>query len=370
MTGLNQSQTTEVLARYEPDDLMETVGRFLDSPPAHKRFTLRSHKTTPIEDADEIALRDDIDEFLEMCSTLEVMSLATGVVPELKFDLRTAIVDTLSDESVVQYYAVNYPTPLPTLLLAQLTEDEDGPAHSMLLPIREQSVDTTALLISFLELDARPWRNRDLQFFFDILDGYQFDGFGIDAFLSILGDADQLAHVLIGKTKIDAHELRSINGFCQFATFCEDFDQLCKRAADLPLLRSAFWLNFSYWFCERSHYLRKVTREARARLAPSGNAANSFEDLHDHMADFVVMVDKLTRTRDFALPLVESAAPLLDHWAEMHGVSATRRRRRGTRSTRRRNRRDHPPSRRDGNFEEAESEPEALPEIEIEEGEH
>lgn len=163
--------------------------------------------------------------------------------------------------------------------------------------------------------------------------------------------------------------MRSINGFCQFATFCEDFDQLCRRATHLPLLRSAIWLNFSYWFCERAHYLRIVTRKARSRLAPSTSEAHAFEDLHDPMADFVVMIDNLTRTKDFALPLIEAATPLLDHWAWNHSVFEMRTRRGGDRSTRRRNRRGRLRSRRNGALEEAAPEAAEQSEIEFEEPE-
>lgn len=315
MSALTQAQVNEILERYEPHQLLATLDRFARRTIAERQRTLRSHKEMPIDNPRDIALRDDLDEFLEMCSALEVLTVATGQVPELESGLRRAIVRILSDAPILQYYNATYRSPLPILLLNQLTNGDDGPAARVTLSARTQSIDPTPLLLSFFEVDARPWRSRDLQFFFDLLDGYQFDGFGLGTFLTLLGKEKLLSRILSGRERSNSHAVRSLNGFCQFAAMCHDLDHLCSRSEKLPMLRSAIWLNFSYWFCERRQYLRHTTREVGARLSRSADAASSFNDLDAHMIDFVRLIDKLTRPDSFAMPLVEASAPLLNDWA-------------------------------------------------------
>jgi hypothetical protein len=323
--ALTQEQVNEVLDRYQSRELVRTLRHFADAPETRRKRTLRSHKKKPIESAREIEVRDDLDEFLEMCCALEVLAVATGEVPALPTDLKNAVVRTLSDDLIKVYYTKTYPTPLPILLLSQLTETDVG--AQVLRPARVQGINAIPLLLSFFELDARPWRNQDLEFFFDLIDDYVFDGFGLQSFLDMLGSEKKMARLLAGKMKSSSNEVRALNGFCQFVNMCHDLDRLCERCTHLLPLRAAVWLNFSYWFCEKHEYLRQIARLIGGRLNKSAEATELLQDFTYQTAEFTSLIDKLTRIDWYAQPLVEISAPLLNEWATMHGLGDSQLRR-------------------------------------------
>src|SRR5437879_3312197 len=81
---------------------------------------LRNHRDEPIEDDDEISMRDAFDDLLAFYSCVEIAALA-GLVPEpLPRPFRHDVANTLCNRHVRSYYRTHYPLLLPDMLLARV----------------------------------------------------------------------------------------------------------------------------------------------------------------------------------------------------------------------------------------------------------
>lgn len=190
MTALSSTQVNEVLDRYNPAQRFDVLRCFLKQKRSYQERTLRSH-SDPIKEEDEIEVRYNLDELLEMAGAIEIVALATGALPELEAEFQTQMLSILCNDAIRNYYSAIYPLPLPILLRHQLTDPKSN--TSAWSPIQRACSDrkneSFAFLLTFFELETRRRRSRVLELFFDLLDAYVINhAFSMADLLKILGD--------------------------------------------------------------------------------------------------------------------------------------------------------------------------------------
>jgi hypothetical protein len=218
MTALSSTQVNEVLDRYNPAQRFDVLRGFLKQKRSYQERTLRSH-SDPIKEEDEIEVRYNLDELLEMAGAIEIVALATGALPELEAEFQTQMLSILCNDAIRNYYSAIYPLPLPILLRHQLTDPKSN--TSAWSPIQRACSDrkneSFAFLLTFFELETRRRRSRVLELFFDLLDAYVINhAFSMADLLKILGDKKKLEKIMHNgsqRTNMDARALRGLNQF-------------------------------------------------------------------------------------------------------------------------------------------------------------
>lgn len=171
MSSLSTSEVEELLNRYNATRCLRKANALLRLDDDDRGWILRAHYLDPPEgdfiyDDDEIEDRDYTDSLLGLVSALEVVAVATGETPPLAPDVSKQLLDFLTDKKIRRFSEVYYPVALPALfrqrLLGKLSDRYLSAVHKEASRGRGKRYPTAAHMISFLELDMRRLKNKDL----------------------------------------------------------------------------------------------------------------------------------------------------------------------------------------------------------------
>ena len=200
---------------------------------------LRDHSEASIVSGWQQNRRDDIDDLLEYYSLLEIAAIAGHIPARFPEGLARQILPKLKLEPVRRYYEEFYVQKLPTLLRLRL----EG-RHALTVPPDNVVLAAYAQLA---DVSASMRANEELTDLLTLLDGYEVDGCSWDELEKLLAHPKKyVSRVLKG----DENDMlvSAASGFHGFLSFCRDFQELLWQVESQPLVQSAFWHLFSYWF--------------------------------------------------------------------------------------------------------------------------
>lgn len=268
------------------------VDKFRDANDAALQKVLRYH-SDPVSDPDEIEFRSRMDAWLEQTSLL-YLAWVCGYVPDPGATEHVkSISEVLSRPALCSYYEQYYPTALPWLFRFHL----EG---KVILP-SESSLNGPGAFERFSILYERFRDNQDLAVFLNLLDGFWYGRTSIDSVVASFHNPDRVAEALAQPEDQITCLDRGISGMVRFLTFCHDLDQLLVLCSGMPLVQSAFWFFYAYWFHEYSVDVTQKSMEAIEKVmnAADFNGADSTVERHK----WELLLHRLT-SGESAKPLV------------------------------------------------------------------
>lgn len=249
---------------------------------------LRDYRYDPITAVLEIELRAATDRLLTCYSILEISSIAS-FIPAIPEEFALAATDILGNVHVRRYYETLYPTKLPVLFRRRLAGNgavQDAPAH----------VSAVRAMMSFLELDRQFTEQLEDKTLLRMLDSFTIGGYRFRDVVTLMGTPDKfIDHLLLDA---DANEILALaaSELGLFMQFCFDLRDLLDRCRDLPLLRSAIWTYYCYWFEILGDALKAQLGDALGRFlewkVPEGAAKETSREIQDYVRRArVVLVD-------------------------------------------------------------------------------
>jgi Bacterial RNA polymerase, alpha chain C terminal domain len=204
---------------------------------------LRSHFVHNI-DADEVKHRDAVDTFVVYCGWLEIGAMV-GYVSDKSLANDDLLKSALNDAFFRRYYEIFYPQLLPTLLRRRLSGQPivaNGEYHE----VADVFVEALHLDIALQTPSAMTFLRLLDDFIFRQPDGHAFSKAD---FIAILVQPGKFVSSLID-TGEHPQDIRgqACAGFMEFLTFVNAFDELLTRVKSVPLLQSALWHLYGYWF--------------------------------------------------------------------------------------------------------------------------
>lgn len=216
------------------------------------RPLLRHHEDGEIEDW-ETWLRDSFDQLLTAYGILEIACLSHLLPEPLPQGFAATALLHLSQPAVRRYYETHYKLLLPRLFRWRL----EGVNHA-----HEQPNEVSAgLFMKFLDLHEFMETDPQIETFLWFLDvGIRYDVKsndwpGLEDVLDVLDDEEAFFQTVIRKPTQASGLTLGVLGMKQFFWFCRELEQLLDQAEKYPLLQSAFWFLYEYWF---GHLKRKV----------------------------------------------------------------------------------------------------------------
>lgn len=200
---------------------------------------LRDHRKKSVYSPREIKLRAGTDQLLLCCSVMEIASL-TGFIRDVhNTEFGKSMLDILANSQVRRYYEDYYPTKLPQLFRCRLVG-----AHSFV----DQTVDHyIPYVLTFLDLDRRFMEQLEDGYLLRMLDSFTIEGYTFDDIVKLIAKPEEFVErLLLPPKKRDALS-EAVNEFSAFMQFCFDLLQLLT-AIESPLIRSAIWNHYTYWF--------------------------------------------------------------------------------------------------------------------------
>lgn len=305
--NLQRANLEDLLAQYYWNSPAHTAAVVLgswvrDGKDSVLATVLRDYRAAPITSYKEIELRAATDRLLTLCSVLEISSIARFVLdlraPELQTsELRATLQPILENRHVRRYYEDFYPTRLPRLFRWRLAG-----AHDSAESLRNGE---SAVMLSFLSLDHRFLDELEDRVFLRMLDSFLIDGVGFRDLVSLIGSPqDFIDHLLAAPEERDVLS-EATSQFSTFMEFCFDLRKLLAQTESAPLLQSAIWSHYGYWFDilgdelneELGHalsaFLMWQSREGDERAA---------ESIHAYVKGAIAVLKDLT-WRGFAEPL-------------------------------------------------------------------
>ena len=201
---------------------------------------LRHHEIT-VTDPEEINLREAFDQFMEFCALLEIAAIASYIPPagEWPQQQRDSVLQALQHPAVRKFYENHYPLVLPQLLRRRL---EGGVA------LVERGEDAPGLYVRLLDLNVATRPDIELTTFFRMLDQFRIGGYRISDLIGVLKDPDSFFdHIARPPSKRTPLE-HGLRGLSRFLVFCDRLGGWLKASGKLPLLQSAGWHLYGYWF--------------------------------------------------------------------------------------------------------------------------
>ncbi len=240
----------------------EVERQFTSATPETLARLLRDHATEGVSNPDEIRFRKTMDQWLGQVSMLYEAWLC-GYIPD---PAQAAGAETLrlflSREELRAYYEKHYPVALPWLFRLHL----EG---KLKLP-PESNPSGAGAFERFSILYERFRGDEDLDQFLDFLDGFVYGGAEsridvrtvVNSFATPGRVAEALGRPVGQVTRLD----RGIVGMVRFLTFGNDLDHLLQMCREMPLVQSAFWFFYSYWFNEYQVDVLKASEEAIGKI--------------------------------------------------------------------------------------------------------
>lgn len=259
---------------------------------------LRDYRERAITEQKEINFRAATDRLMNCCSVMEIASL-TGFVPgirQTKFGMEMRPI--LENKHVRPYYEQFYPTKLPQLFRCRLAG-----TNSVILKIDRTDLNRNVLV--FLALDCRFMEKLDDGILLRMLDSFTIQGYRFSDVVELISNPDVfINHLLLAPKKRDV-KAQALNEFSLFIQFCFDLHQLLAQTESQPLLQSAMWNHYSYWFDIIGDELREQLGEALSQFLkwnPEGGDKDAAKAVQLYVREALTVLKALTSHR-FAEPV-------------------------------------------------------------------
>jgi hypothetical protein len=298
-----QANLEDLLAKYYAGTAAREAAAYLSDCISRRRKSeletlLRDYRVEAITEAREIELRAAIDRLLTCYSILEIASMA-NFIPEVPTRLASETRTIIGDPDVRRYYEQFYPMKLPILFRRRLA----GKGFS--LSDSDTAAGITAML-SFLELDRQFTEKLEDRTLLRMLDSFTIGGCRFDDLVALIGTPARFVEYLLGDRERETlgQAARELGLFLQF---CVDLRGLLGRIRDLPVLQSAMWSYYSYWFDILGEALNQQLGDALTRFLDwQVPADSSADEASREIREFVRRAQGVIRdltSREFAAPI-------------------------------------------------------------------
>ena len=240
--------------------------RFEKSTPDELKHLLRHHILGSVVDPAEVAFRRSIDEWLGEVSLLYLSWLSGYSSDPANTGQGNTLLAILDHASFKPYYETYYPLALPWLFRLHLDEE-----------INIEAEAAPGAFEHFANLYERFRNDPDLGAFLDFLDGFSYGGtelrINLDTIAHSFENPDRIVEAFT-RPRSQATPLdRAIVGFLRFATFSTSLYELLEKCKDLPVLQSAFWFFYAFWYREYKKDAKSLSiqamKNATARVSAS-----------------------------------------------------------------------------------------------------
>ncbi len=258
----------------------------------------RNHETDPIgiTDPNEVSLRRHMDSWLNEASLI-YLSWLSGYSsdPEGK-DQGNRIFAILGHPSLRPYYESYYKQALPCLFCLHLEEN------------KIETQDSPGAFEAFANLYERFRNDRELACFLEFLDGYCYGKppaiITIDSVIRAFENPDRIVEAAFRPasqlTPLDS----GIIGLLHFATFCTSLHEFLEKCKGLPLLQSAFWFFYAYWFREYKKDVKNLSIQAIQNAAMNTKDSGS-QALASESQDRLNIIMSALTGNDYASELIK-----------------------------------------------------------------
>ena len=271
------------------------------------RRLLRHHREAPVTDPREIEYRAQMDLWLGQAS-ITYLAWLCGYIPDPASMHDAGIVrEVLSKPEVRPYYEQHYPVAIPWLFRLHLDKTVSLPCES--------SMDGTGAFERFSILYERFREDEDLGVFLNMLDGFVFRGISVDSVVTAFQNPDRVAQALARPADQITYLDRGISGMVRFLTFCHDLDELLRLCKGMPLVQSAFWFFYGYWFREFSLDVAEKSMEALDKVMRAADSSGNDSTLE--RSEWQLLLQRLT-SGEYAKRLVQE----MEHAAGANGEAA------------------------------------------------
>ncbi len=238
------------------EDHMAIEAAFKSKSSEELKQLFRNHETDPIgiTGPAEIALRRNMDNWLNELSLFYLSWLSGYSMNPVDTDPGNRIFAILGHASLRPYYESYYKQALPCLFCLHLEGNEVT-----------QQISPGAFEY-FANLYERFRNDRELACFLEFLDGY---GYGkppsiinINSVIHAFENPDRVVEAAFRPTSQLTPLDSGIIGLLHFATFCTSLYEFLERCKDFPLLQSAFWFFYAYWFREYKKDVKNLSIQA------------------------------------------------------------------------------------------------------------
>lgn len=285
-------------------------------------WVLRDHRKVPITDPEELRLRALADELMAYCGVLEV-ALLSGFIESRDGPARPPdepmwrdLNQILNDEAVRKFYESHYPLMLPQLLRQHLNHE------SQLLPSQEDP-ETIRLMLGFLALDTRFVRELKNGVLLRFMDDFVIQQHRFSDVMRALEKPVEYRERLLRPARERDNIDQALHELGSFFDFCASLQQLLNRASDRPLIQSAIWHNYAYWFDLMSDKLKGKLEGVVDRFLSWHVELTTTEDSETLRAYITELQDTLddVMSRKYAEP-IERLIVVKDHPADPPEVFA------------------------------------------------
>ena len=241
--------------------------RFASYTPEQLTRLLRHHYPDGVNDPAEIAFRRSMDEWLGEVSLLYLAWLSGYCSDPQNTGQGATILAILDNAALKHYYETYYPIALPWLFRLHLSETISFKAEA-----------APGAFEYFANLYERFRNDPDLDVFLSFLDGFSYGGsmtrIDIDTVIQSFENPDRIVEAFSRTgsqtTKLD----RGIIGFLRFATFSTSLYDLLERCKDFPILQSAFWFFYAFWYREYEKDAKFLSIQAMKNATARVNSAD------------------------------------------------------------------------------------------------
>lgn len=239
-----QANLEDLLAKYYLGSPAKSAATYLvrcisHGRPSELETLLRDYRDEPINNPQEIELRAATDRLLTCYSVLEIASIA-NFIPAVPEAFASEGRQVLGQPAVRKYYERLYPMKLPVLFRRRL----GGTWFSLK---DSETEPATSAMMAFLELDRQFTENLEDRTLLRMLDSFTIDGYRFGDLVALVATPDRFVEYLLGDDR-DQTLGRAARELGLFLQFCFALRQLLDTIRDLPVLQSAMWTYYSYWF--------------------------------------------------------------------------------------------------------------------------
>lgn len=261
---------------------------------------LRDYRIRAIYSKNEIELRAGTDRLMNCFSAMEIASLA-GFISELQHtDFGNEMLPLLENKNVRQYYEEFYPTKLPKLFRCRL-------AGTNCVIEKIDHIDSSVGVMAFLFLDRSFMEKLEDGYLLRMLDSFSIQGYRFSDVVEVISKPEEfINYLLLAPEKSDALS-RALNEFSLFMQFCFDLRTLLEKARLQPLLQSAMWNHYSYWFDIIGEKLNERLGDALSQFLkwkPKGDDKNATKEIQNYVYEARTVLKSLT-SRKLGEPLDE-----------------------------------------------------------------
>lgn len=261
---------------------------------------LRDYRERAITTQKEIKLRAATDRLMKCCSIMEIASLSAFVQGLQQTGFGMGMRAILENRYVRRYYEKFYPEKMPQLFRCRLSG-----TNRVIEEIEPHDLNLTIMV--FLDLDRRFMETLDDGYLLRMLDSFTIEGFRFCDVVDLISLPDRfINHLLLAPEKRDARS-RALNELSLFMQFCFDLRQLLLQTKSYPLVQSAMWYHYSYWFDILGNELNEQLGDALSRFLewkPLGDDHDAAKAVQDYVSEARAVLRVLT-SQEFAQPVDE-----------------------------------------------------------------